>query len=167
MFPAAGKHGKTQSCQSKEPTANEWNDSIGAPFIRRNDARRHLVVATVARFSRLIDVYRLFYVGGVSGYELFRWQLRLAFLFAGNFWRFTTQLVWTQARVVARLAHFFSRAISSLGSCRISPDLLLLSRRVLQSVLGRSARLHSRRAAQKLLGRTLVPAHHAKRAPLL
>src|SRR3989442_15951867 len=136
MFPAAGKHGKTRSCQSKEPTANESNDSIGAPFIRRNNARRHLVVATVARFSRLIDVYRLFYVGGVSGYELFRWQLHLAFLFAGNFWRFATQLVWTETWLVARLASFFSCTAGSLGSCRISCHLLLLSRRILQSLLG-------------------------------
>src|SRR5438445_645561 len=134
MFPAAGKHGKRQSCQSKEPTANEWNDSIGAPFIRRNDACRHLVVATVARLSRLIDVYRLFHVGGVSGYELFRWQLHLAFLFAGNFRRFATQLVWTQARVVAVLAHLLSRAVRSLGPRGISRDVLLLPRRLLQSV---------------------------------
>src|SRR5437879_4206902 len=167
MFPAAGKHGKTQSCQSKEPTANEWNDSIGAPFIRRNDARRHLVVATVARLSRLINVYRLFHVGRFSGGALFFWQLHLAFLFAGDFWRFATQLVWTQTRVVARLAHFLSRAISSLDPRGVSRDVLLLSRRFLQSVKSRSARLHSRRTAQKLLGRSLVPAHHAKRAPLL
>src|SRR6266545_988786 len=83
MFPAAGKRGKRQSCQSKEPTANEWNDSVGAAIIWRNDARRHLVVATAARFSRLIDFYRLFHVGRFSGGTLFFWQLYLALLFAG------------------------------------------------------------------------------------
>src|SRR5881628_119198 len=35
MFPAAGKGGKRQSCQSKELTANEWSDSFGAPFVWR------------------------------------------------------------------------------------------------------------------------------------
>ena len=166
MCLGAGKHGKRQSCQSKEPTANEWNDSVGAPFIRRNDARRYLVVATAARLYRISDVYRLFHVGGVSGYELFRWQLRLAFLFAGNVWRFATQLVWTQARVVARLAHFLSCTVGSLGTRRISCHVLLLSRRILQSILGGPARVHGGRTAQKVSGRALVPAHHAKCAPL-
>src|SRR5262249_21036032 len=41
------------------------------------------------------------------------------------------------------------------------------SRCLLQSLLGRSASLHSGRAAQNLLGGTIVPAHHAKRASLL
>src|ERR1041385_7301480 len=126
MFPAVGKHGKRQSCQSKEPTANEWNDSVGAPRLRRNDALRHLVVATVARFSRLSDLYRLFHLGGVSGEELFLWQLHLAILFPRNRRRFTAQLVRTQAQLVARLAYFLSRAVGSLGSWWISPDLLLL-----------------------------------------
>ena len=121
-----------------------------------------MVVATVARFSRLNDVYHLFHMGGVSGEGLFFWQLHLAVLFAGDLRRFTTQLVRSQARVVAGLAHFLARAISSLGSWGISPDLLLLSWRVLQSVLGRPAGLHRGRAAQDLLGRTILPAHHAE-----
>src|SRR5438132_11778765 len=156
MCLGAGKHGKRQSCQSKEPTANEWNDSVGAPFIRRNDARRYLVVATAARLYRISDVYRLFHVGGVSGYELFRWQLRLAFLFAGNVWRFATQLVWTQARVVARLAHFLSCTVGSLGTRRISCHVLLLLRCILQSILGRSAGELRLWAVQMLLGRGIV-----------
>src|SRR5436309_13135243 len=84
-YTAAGKRGKRQSCQSTEPTANEWNDSVGVAIIWRNDARRHLVVATAARFSRLIDFYRLFHVGRFSGGTLFFWQLYLALLFAGDF----------------------------------------------------------------------------------
>src|SRR6266404_5286965 len=44
--------------------------------------------------------------------------------------------------------------------------MLLLSRRLLQSVLGRSASLHSGRATQKLLGRAIVPTHHAKCASI-
>src|SRR6266542_5482944 len=136
MFPAAGKRGKRQSCQSKEPTTNEWNDSVGAAIIWRNDARRYLVVATAARFSRLIDFYRLFHVGRFSGGTLFFWQLYLALLFAGDFRLFATQLVWTETRVVARLARFLSCTVGSLGACWISADLLLLPRCVLQGVLG-------------------------------
>ena len=45
--------------------------------------------------------------------------------------------------------------------------LLLLSRRLLQGVLGRPAGLRRRRAAQGLLGRELVPADLPERPPLL
>ena len=125
-----------------------------------------MVDPAAARFSRIVDFHRLFHVGGVSGKRLLLWQLHLAFLFAGTFWRFAAQLVWTKAIVVAGLAHLFPRILNSLGARRVSTHLLLLSRRVLQSVLGRSASVHRGRAAQDLLGRTFVPAHHAKCAPL-
>ena len=65
------------------------------------------------------------------------------------------------------MAHFLSCAFSSLGARRISRDVLLLSRCVLQSFLGRSASMHSGRAAQKLLGGAFLPAHHAKCASIL
>ena len=45
--------------------------------------------------------------------------------------------------------------------------LLLLPRRLLQGVLGRSARLHRRRAAEALPGRGVVPADPAEHPPLL
>ena len=61
---------------------------------------------------------------------------------------------------------FSPALLDSLGAGRISAHLLLLSRRLLQSVLGRSAGLHRRRAAQDLPRRAFVPAHHAERAPL-
>ncbi len=65
------------------------------------------------------------------------------------------------------MAPFLSCAVSSLGARRISRDVLLLSRRLLQSVLGRSASVHCGRATQKLLGREVIPAHHAKCASIL
>src|SRR6266540_1302188 len=167
MFPAVGKHGKRRSCQWKEPRANEQRDSVTTPLVRRDNALRRFVVTIAARLSRLIDIHRLFHVGGVSGEELFRWQLHLAILFAGDFRRFIAQLVWAEARVVAELAYLFSRAADSLGASGLSTDLLLLSRRVLQSILGRSTRVHGRRTAQELLGRAVVPARHAKCASLL
>ena len=39
-------------------------------------------------FLGLVDLHRVFHVGGVSGEELFLWQLCFAILFAGNFRRF-------------------------------------------------------------------------------
>src|SRR5207253_3641301 len=48
----------------------------------------------------------------------------------------------------------------------ISRDLLLLPRRLLQGVLGRSALVRYWRAAQELLGRTFFSPDPSKRAPL-
>ena len=115
---------------------NEWGDSAAASFVWRNNARRCLVGAAAAGLCRVIDLYRLFHMGRLSGKKLFFWQLHLAVLFPGNFRRFATQLVGAETELVAALAHLFSRTGCSLGACRISPDLLLLPRRVLQSLLG-------------------------------
>ncbi len=144
MCPGVGRRGKKRNCRWKGPVANDRRDSDTTPFIWRNDAGRHLVGATAARLSRIIGFYRLFDVGGVSGQELFRRQLHLAVLFAGNFRRFATQLVRTQTWLVARLAPVLTCAFGSLGARWISRYLLLLPRRVLQSVLGRSAGMHCR-----------------------
>src|SRR6266481_2638933 len=144
MCPAVGKRGKRRNCQSKEPTANEWDDGAITPIIRRDDARRCMVDSAPPGFYWVVDFHHLFHVDCVSGKELFLWQLHFAVLFAGNFWRFATQLVWTETELVARLAAFFARASGSLGSCRISCHLLLLSRRILQSLLDRSAGVHCR-----------------------
>ena len=61
---------------------------------------------------------------------------------------------------------FLAGAFDSLGAGWISAHLLLLSRRILQSVLGRSAGVHRGRTAQKLLGRAFVPADHAECASI-
>ncbi len=50
---------------------------------------------------RVVDLYRLFHLGRVTGNALFFRQLHLAVLLAGNLWRLAAQLVWRQARVVA------------------------------------------------------------------
>src|SRR6266446_4171803 len=102
MFREVGKRGKKPGFQLKEPTANEWNGSAPEKkFIRRNDAARSLVGATVARFFGIVDLYRLFNLGCVSGNALLFRQLHLAILFAGDFRRFAAQLAWTQTRLVA------------------------------------------------------------------
>ncbi len=152
MFQAVGKLGRQRSCQWKEPTANEWDNGAAAAVVWRDDALGCLVDAAAARLCRIIDFYRLFDVGGISGKRLFFWQLHLPFLFARTFWRFTAQLVWAEAELVAGLAYFLACAPCSLGAGGISRHLLLLSRRLLQSVLGGPAGVHGGRAAEELLG---------------
>src|SRR6185437_5142826 len=49
-----------------------------------------------------------------------------------------------------------------VGSGRIPRHLLLLSRSLLQSVLGRSPRMRGGRASEKILGRAEVPADPAE-----
>src|SRR5262245_44786838 len=142
VFPVVGKRGKRRSCRLREWTANERNNSATPAFIRGDDARGRLVDPTAARFYRIVDIHRLFHMGGLSGKKLFRWQLPLPVLFAGAVWRFAPQLVWTETGVVASLAHLFPCALNSLGAGRLPAHLLLLSRCLLQSFLGGSACMH-------------------------
>src|SRR6266542_3388841 len=122
MFPVVGKRGKRRSCQLRE-TANERNNSATPAFIRGDNARGRLVAPAAARFYRIVDFHRLLHVGGVSGKRLFLRQLCLAVLFAGTVWRFTAQLVWTEARVVAWLVHLFAGAVNSMGAGRVPAHL--------------------------------------------
>ena len=69
--------------------------------------------------------------------------------------------------LVASHSAVFRSDADPVGARRLPVYLLLLSRRVLQSVLGRSTELLSGRAAQQLLGRKEVSADHAKRPSLL
>src|SRR6266481_6627705 len=164
MFPVAGKRGKRRSCQLREWTANERNNGATPAFIWGDDARGRLVDPAAAGFHRIIDFHRLLHLGGVSGKRLFLRQLRFTVLFAGTVRRFAAQLVWAETRLVAAVASIFAGAFYSLGTRWLPAHLLLLSWRLLQSVLGRSAGMHCRRATQKLLGRAFIPADHAERA---
>src|SRR5260370_12217954 len=93
MLREVGKHGKRPSFQLKEPTENEWNGSAPEKnFIRRNDAGRSLVGAAVACLSGIVDLYRLFNVGCVSGHALLFRQLHLAILFPRAFRQFPAPL---------------------------------------------------------------------------
>ena len=76
------------------------------------------------------------------------------------------QLVRTEAGGVAGVAAVFAGAADPADPGVLPADLLLLPRRLLQGVLGRSAVLHRRRAALELLGRELVSAHPAERPSL-
>ncbi len=94
------------------------------------------------------------------------------FYLAGNFLSGTVsrsgqpRLVGSSAGLVAGVAAFLAGLSGFVGAGGFPLHLLLLSRRVLQGILGRSAELRRRRAAQGLSRRTLLPAHHAKCPPL-
>ena len=76
-------------------------------------------------------------------------------------------LVRPQAGLVARPAAVLAGAADPAVPRPLPLHLLLLPRRLLQGVLGRSAGVRGRRAAQELLRRELVPADPAERPPLL
>ena len=92
--------------------------------------------------------------------------LSFAVLFAGNFWRFAAQLFGPKPGWWPAWLPFSPALLVLWAPGRFSAHLLLLSRRLLQSVLGRSARLRRRRAAQGISRRAFVSAHHAKHSPL-
>src|SRR5206468_2060617 len=94
--------------------------------------------------ARFTFMYQSLASEWVSWIATSRRQFHLAVLFAGNFRRFATQLVRTETCLVARLAPVLTCAFGSLGARWISRYVLLLPRRVLQSVLGRSACVHCR-----------------------
>ena len=95
-----------------------------------------MVGSTAPHLPWPLDLHRLLNVGRFPGNPLLFWELRLAVLFAGNFRQLAPRLVWAEARVVAGMDDFFAGSFNSLGPGRIPPDLLLLSRRLLQGVLG-------------------------------
>src|SRR5215813_967639 len=136
MSPVVGKRGKRRRCQLRERTANERNNSATPAIVRGDDARGRLVAPPPPRVYWIVDFHCLFHMGGFPGEKLFLWQLPLAVLFARTVWQFAAQLVWTEACMVARLAHLFPCALNSLGAGRVPAHLLLLSWCLLQSFLG-------------------------------
>src|SRR4029453_3155165 len=78
-----------------------------------------------------------------------------------------SQRVRPQAGLVAALAAFFAGAPDSPSAAGVSSNLLLLSRRILQGVLGRSSFMRRWRATIALPWRAIVPAHLAEHPSLL
>src|SRR5712692_5245843 len=156
-------------CLGRQRSSDHGRDrsGIAATLVWPNHAARCVVGAAAAHLRRFDGLHRLFHLGGISRGALLRWTLPFPVLLARAFRRVAAQLVWAQTGLVARWAAFFARAPDPVGARPVSPHLLLLSRRVLQIVLGRPARLHGWRAAKNLPGRTFFSAHPAKRAPLL
>lgn len=82
-------------------------------------------------------VHRLRHLGCLSRQPLRTQELPLAVLLAGLVGRLASQLVWFQAKFLARLASFLTGGFDSALSGRFPDDVLLLPWRVLQSVLGK------------------------------
>src|SRR5437773_6101824 len=129
-------------------------------------AAGRVVGATASRFSWSRHFHRLLDVGGVSGSSLLFRTIPLAILLAGALGLLTARPLRAETRLVAGVAAVLTGAADSLGARRLSLDVLLLSRRLLQSVLGRSAVVHRQRTSETLSRRKLFPAHHAKRSSL-
>src|SRR5215210_6047579 len=105
------------------------------------------------RLRRLRDL------GSLSEPELLVRPLPVAVLRSRAVREFAARLVRPEAGMVARLAPIFAGAAHPSVPRPLSLHLLLLSRRVLQGLLGRSAELRGRRAPEELLGRS-TPASH-------
>src|SRR5262249_20141166 len=105
--------------------------------------------------------------GRLSGGTLHLRPLPLAVLLARTVRRLGAQLVRTETGLVAGVALLLAGPADPVGAGRVSRHLLLLSRSLLQSLLGRSPRLRGRRAAPQLLGRAQPAPRAAKCASLL
>ena len=115
---------------------------------RSNCAPRLLVGPAPADIPRSRHIHRLLHLGRVPGRSLPLRALSFALLFARDF-RPHRRRSWFGANPAAGCPVFVTaRHAHPVGSRRIPLHLLLLSRRILQSVLGRSALLRRRRAAQ-------------------
>ena len=106
-------------------------------------------------FPRLLRLHCLFHLGGVSSVVprklrlLVQWKRRrlfVALFLAGNFLSGTVpragppRLVGRSAGLVAGVADFLAGVSDVVGAGRVPFHLLLLSRRLLQGILGRPAR---------------------------
>src|SRR5271170_7373652 len=127
--------------------------SAATTAFRTNFPTGRVVDSAAAGVFGIFRVHHLFDVGGVSGKSLLarnrRRKLSLAVLFTGNFRDVSARVVW-QTFILAGVAGVFAGLFCFVGAGRIPLHLLLLSRRVLQGVLGRPDRVRRRRAAQKI-----------------
>src|SRR5229473_4605691 len=98
-----------------------------------------MVGRTTIHWAWSLRLHYLCNVGGLSGKPLFLWPLHLSVLFSGTFWRFSAQLVWPSPGVVACVSAVFSGASDPVGARWISRNVLSLSRKLLQGIMGRSA----------------------------
>lgn len=143
--------------------------SAATAAFRTNFPPGRVVDSAAAGVFGIFRVHHLFDVGGVSGKSLLarnrRRELSLAVLLAGNFRNIPARVVW-KAFILADVAGVFAGLFCFVGAGRISFHLLLLSRRVLQGILGRPDCVRRWRAAQKVSRRKIFPPDPAKRPPL-
>src|SRR5256885_16984757 len=98
-----------------------------------------MVAAATRRFHDSRRLRCLRDMGRVSERALHVRSVSLAVLLPGDLWRSADGMVRREARMVARSAAILAGADHSALSRTLPVHVLLLSRRVLQGVLGRSA----------------------------
>ena len=116
-----------------------------------NIAARRLVAFSDGSLPGFRRVSGLCQLGGVPEQPLHLWSVYLTVLFPRAFRQLPARLVWPETEMVSELSALFSGAVHSLDSRSVPRDLLLLPRRVLQIVLGRSSGVRGERAPQKLI----------------
>jgi hypothetical protein len=99
-----------------------------------------VVDAAALRISRAFSLCSLLDLGRISGSSLLvrskRFRVSFTDLLTRAFRRFAARDFWSQTRLVALVAVILARFSRALGAGWVSPDVLLLPRRLLQSVLG-------------------------------
>src|SRR4051812_35676930 len=126
-----------------------------------------MVASATRRLSHPWRVRRLRHLGRISKRALHIWPVSLALLFAGDLGRFPARVAGAEAGVVARPSAVLAGAPDPSISRPVSIYLLLLSRGVLQGVLGGSAELRGRRAEKELHRGACISAHRAEHPSLL
>src|SRR5437762_8828329 len=109
-----------------------------------------MVAEAAPDFPRIERLRRLFDLGCAARRTLLFRALSLPLLFARDFWGIDASFIRTEARLVARDHALLTVVADSLGARFVPTHLLLLSRGILQVVLGRPAFVRSGRAAQDL-----------------
>src|SRR4030095_8171105 len=109
---------------------------IQASILWPDHAPGHVVGKPRVRFSWPLGIRHLLHLGRISGPALHGRPVSFTVLFAGAVWFFAARLVWTEAGAGARVGDLFARGPDPLGPGWIPVHLLLLSRRLLQGVLG-------------------------------
>src|SRR5690348_842808 len=124
-----------------------------------------MVGAASRRLSWLVRVHCLHDMGCAARTALQIRTLSFTVLLAGAARSVVLRVVWCDAQVDAGVDHCGGNHF--VGACRFSRYVLLLPRRLLQSILGRPARVCRRRATEKIPWRTLLSSHPAEHPPLL
>src|SRR5262245_39872850 len=125
-----------------------------------------MVGRAASNLPRPLRLHPLRYLGGFPGRPLPLGTLSFSFLLAGNLRRRRALVARNEAGLVALVASLLARALDPLGARWLPFHLLLLPRRLLQRILGRSPLLRGRGAKKAITGGKLLPSHSAKPPPL-
>src|SRR5271168_1051866 len=132
-----------------------------------NIKARRLVAFSGGSLSGFRSVSGLCQLGRIPEQPLHLWTIYFTVLFTRAFRQLPARLVWPETGMVPELSALFPSSVHSLDTRPFPSDVLLLPRRVLQILLGRSSGLRGERATQELSGGTNLSAHSAEFSSLL